>query len=65
MEFSNFTLYWTERLKKFTLMVMPFGFSVRRLMRLLRKSLALITPPGLAGPAMSGVVVAGLGVLSV
>lgn len=46
-------------------MVMPLGFSVRRLMRLLRKSLALITPPGLAGPAMSGVVVAGLGVLSV
>lgn len=48
-----------------TLRVNPFGFSVSSPMRQLRSSLALIVFPGLPRPAVSGVVVAGLGVLSI
>jgi hypothetical protein len=46
-----------------TLIVNPFGLSVRRVIRQLRSSLGLTTPPAFGATPVSDVVVAGLGVL--
>jgi len=48
-----------------TLSVIPFGFSVNSVMRQFRSSDGLTATPGFAGPTVSGVVVVGLGVLSI